>query len=67
VIGAEFSPERVEAAIRASQRGEINYPQFLGQTMAFGCVGYFVQIAGRRALYFGRNGEVHLEPFPASK
>jgi hypothetical protein len=31
---------------------------------AAGCVGYFVQIAGRRTLYFGRNGETHVELFP---
>jgi hypothetical protein len=31
--------------------------------MAAGCVGYFVQIAGRRAIYFGRNGEFHVEQF----
>jgi len=34
--------------------------------MAAGCVGYFVQIAGRRALYFGRNGESHVELFPSA-
>lgn len=64
-IGATFSAAEVEAAVRASQRGEIKYVEFLQRTMAAGCVGYFVQIAGRQVLYFGRNGEVHLEPFPA--
>ncbi len=63
-IGATFSAEGVEAAVRASQRGEIKYVQFLERSMAAGCVGYFVQIAGRQVLYFGRNGEVHVERFP---
>ena len=63
-ISAAFDAAAVEAAIRHSQRGEISYPGFLRRIMAAGCVGYFVQIAGRRALYFGRNGETHLEPFP---
>jgi uncharacterized protein YbcV (DUF1398 family) len=63
-IADGFSAAGVEAAIDASQRGEINYPEFLRRTFAAGCVGYFVQIAGRRALYFGRLGEVHVEPFP---
>jgi uncharacterized protein YbcV (DUF1398 family) len=63
-IAAEFSAEQVEAAIRGSQRGEVAYREFVPLTMAAGCVGYFVQIAGRQALYFGRNGEIHREPFP---
>lgn len=63
-IGATFSAAEVEAAVRASQHGEIKYAEFLRRTMAAGCVGYFVQIAGRQVLYFGRNGEVHVERFP---
>jgi uncharacterized protein YbcV (DUF1398 family) len=63
-IAETFSPNDVEAAVRQAQRGEIVYPEFLRKTMAAGCVGYFVQISGRRVLYFGRNGDIHLEPFP---
>ena len=61
---AEFSSNAVEAAVRQSQRGEHAYRDFVRKTMAAGCVGYFVQIAGRRAIYFGRNGEAHVEQFP---
>lgn len=64
-IAAAFSGTLVESAIRQSQRGEIDYPEFLSQTMAAGCVGYFVQITGRRVLYFGREGDLHGEPFPS--
>jgi uncharacterized protein YbcV (DUF1398 family) len=63
----EFSASSVEAAVRQSQRGEHTYTDFIRKTMAAGCVGYFVQITGRRALYFGRNGEVHTEWFPGAK
>lgn len=62
--GAEFSASAVEAAVRQSQRSEHSYLDFIRKTMAAGCVGYFVQIAGRRVLYFGRNGECHVEHFP---
>lgn len=65
-IGQQFSAPAVEAAVRQSQRGEHSYGDFLRKTMAAGCVGYFVQIAGRRALYFGRNGESHVELFPSA-
>lgn len=67
VVPAVFAAEGVESAIRSIQRGEIVYPEFVRRTMASGCVGYFVQIQGRRALYFGRTGDLHLEPFPTAK
>lgn len=62
----EFSASAVEAAVRQSQRNEHAYPDFVRKTMAAGCVGYFVQITGRRAVYFGRNGESHVELFPTT-
>lgn len=61
---AEFSPSAVEEAVRQSQRNEHTYPDFIRKTKAAGCVGYFIQITGRRAIYFGRNGESHVEHFP---
>lgn len=62
---AEFSASAVEAAVRQSQRNEHTYLDFIRKTMAAGCVGYFVQITGRRVIYFGRNGESHVEHFPS--
>lgn len=62
----EFSATAVESAVRQSQRGEHTYPDFVRKTMSAGCVGYFVQITGRRAIYFGRNGESHTELFPSA-
>jgi uncharacterized protein YbcV (DUF1398 family) len=64
LIAAEFLPSGVEAAVRQSQRNEHTYLDFIRKTMAAGCVGYFVQITGRRVVYFGRNGESHVELFP---
>lgn len=64
-IGVEFQRAAINAAIRQSQRNEHRYVDFLAKTMAAGCVAYFVQIAGRQAIYFGRNGESHVEPFPS--
>ena len=63
-IAVEFTASAVEAAVRQSQRNEHTYLDFIRKTMAAGCVGYFVQITGRRAIYFGRNGEMHTEHFP---
>jgi uncharacterized protein YbcV (DUF1398 family) len=62
--GMVFSASTVEAAVRQSQRNEHTYLDFISKTMAAGCVGYFVQLTGRRVHYFGRNGECHTELFP---
>jgi uncharacterized protein YbcV (DUF1398 family) len=62
-----FSSDAVAEAVRQAQRGEIMYPQFVRQTAAAGCIGYFVQIAGQRVQYFGRRGEIHTEWFPGAK
>ena len=62
----EFSDAGVDAAVRSIQRGEIQYEEFVRRTLGAGCVGYFVLIAGRHAIYFGRRGEQHLEPFPGA-
>lgn len=59
-----FSAAGVEAAVRASQAGAIGYKQFCKQVAAAGCVGYFVTLAGLRAVYYGRDGAMHVEMFP---
>lgn len=64
-IGREFRADEVIAAIKQSQQNEHTYEEFIARTMKAGCVGYFVQITGKRALYFGRQGEIHTELFPA--
>ena len=60
-----FYAEGVEAAIRAIQAGQIQYIEFCRRIMRAGCVGYLVSLAGRRAVYYGRTGEAHVELFPA--
>jgi uncharacterized protein YbcV (DUF1398 family) len=57
----QFESPVVEAAVRQSQRGEHTYADFVRKTMAAGCVGYFGQNSGKRAIYFGRKTESHVE------
>ncbi|WP_397571660.1 DUF1398 domain-containing protein [Schlesneria sp. T3-172] len=64
--GGEFLVAAVQDAVGQSQRNEHSYCDFVRKTMAAGCVGYFVQISGRRVIYFGRNGESHVEHFPGA-
>ena len=65
----EFSDIRLlQTAIRQSQRNEHTYLDFdSARRRPQACVkGYFVQITGRRVIYFGRNGESPCRAFPAS-
>jgi uncharacterized protein YbcV (DUF1398 family) len=64
VIPPDFSAKGVEAAVRAVQAGKVSYKEFCEQTAKAGCVGYFVCLAGRQAIYFGRTGASYVEPFP---
>lgn len=61
-----FSTAGVAAAIRAIQSGTIKYKRFCEDIAAAGCVGYFVSLAGRRAVYYGRTGDMHVELFPGA-
>lgn len=65
-IAQAFDAEALQEAIRASQQGAVKYPEFKRRSMAAGCVGYVVWIAGRQVTYFGRRGEQHREPFPST-
>ncbi len=63
----EFSAAGVEKAVRAIQRQQIAYREFCRLIADAGCVGYFVSLAGRRAVYYGRTGDEHVEWFPGAK
>ncbi len=66
-IAPAFDPHAVAATVKAIQRGEIGYAEFLRRIMSSGCSHYEVFIAGRKAMYFGRDGDFYTEPFPAPK
>jgi uncharacterized protein YbcV (DUF1398 family) len=63
----EFSTAGVDAAVRAIQAQQIQYHEFCERIAAAGCVGYLVSLTGRRAVYYGRTGEAHVEMFPGVK
>jgi len=66
-IPEEFSADNVVAAIRAAQRDEIRYPVFIERAIQAGTAAYRVCFTGKRAVYLGRKGEVHVEHFPQPK
>ena len=66
-IAPVFDADGVAGTVKAIQRGEIGYAEFLRRIMAAGCSHYEVFFGGRKAMYFGRDGEFYTEPFPAQK
>ena len=61
-----FVSEGVAAAVHAIQQKRIGYREFCAQIAEAGCVGYFVSLTGRRAVYYGRSGDSYVEPFPSA-
>ena len=66
-IADAFDKDGVAATVRAIQQGQIGYAEFLRKIMAAGCARYEVFIGGRKAMYFGRDGDFHVEPFPSAR
>lgn len=66
-IGRTFSAADVEAAVRASQAGQITCATFCQRIAAAGCVAYEVSMVGRRVVYWGRTSESHTEYFPGAR
>lgn len=65
-LADSFSAEQVVASLRAIQNKDISYLEFIRQIMSAGTTSYAVFLVGRRAMYFGRKGEFHVEVFPGA-
>ena len=65
-IAAALDTVAVRAAIKEAQQMAPGYTYrgFCAKVMAAGCAGYIVSFTGRRAVYFGRTAETHVEHFP---
>jgi uncharacterized protein YbcV (DUF1398 family) len=68
-VAQSFDAKAIEGAIREAQANApgYTYSGFCTKTRAAGCAGYVVSFLGRRAVYYGRSGETHVEPFPSGK
>ncbi len=65
-VAEAFDATGIAAAVRWAQSAAAGYTYkgFCDRVMAAGCMGYLVSLPGRRAVYFGRTGETHVEHFP---
>jgi uncharacterized protein YbcV (DUF1398 family) len=59
-----FNREEVVATIRAIERREILYPEFLQRIRDGGVVAYTCHLQGKKAIYFSADGDCHIENFP---
>jgi uncharacterized protein YbcV (DUF1398 family) len=65
-VAPAFDASRIQALIKEAQQlvPGYTYVGFCRKAAAAGCAGYIVSFSGRRALYFGRTAETHVEHFP---
>ncbi len=65
-VAPAFDAAPIRAAIREAQQqvADYTYTGFCRKVASAGCAGYVVSFSGRRALYFGRTAETHVEHFP---
>ncbi|HWB32763.1 MAG TPA: hypothetical protein VG714_06295 [Acidobacteriaceae bacterium] len=66
-VAEEFSAVDLVAALRAAQADAIRYPEFVRRAMSAGVASYRAFLTGRRVVYLGRKGGIHVEEFPAAK
>jgi uncharacterized protein YbcV (DUF1398 family) len=66
-IPEAFDEAAVVAAIRAAQQDEVRYPEFIVRAVNAGTAAYRVHITGKRVIYLGRKGDMHVEHFPQAK
>lgn len=60
-----FNREALIAALRVDQAGESTFPEFLEASWRAGVVSYDVDFAARTVAYYGCDGEVYTEAYPA--
>lgn len=65
-VAARFDAAAIAGLVKWAQANgpDYSYPAFSARAKAAGCAGYMVSFLGRRAVYFGRSGETHVEHFP---
>jgi uncharacterized protein YbcV (DUF1398 family) len=66
-IAENYSPSGIVEAIRGAQADTIRYPEFVKRSAAAGIIAYWAFLTGKKVIYFGRKGEMHIEEFPRAK
>jgi uncharacterized protein YbcV (DUF1398 family) len=61
-----FDRNAIILALRTNQAGNSTFPEFLASAWSAGIVRYEVDFAERTVSYFGIDGEVYVEAYPAA-
>lgn len=61
-----WNKAEVVEAIGSVQRGESTYEEFARRCVAAGVTGYLAYLTGKRVVYYGSQGERHVEWFPGA-
>lgn len=66
-VAPDFDGAAIRAAIGEAQAlvPGYTYQGFCDKVRRAGCAGYMVSFPGRRAVYYGRTAETHVEMFPS--
>ncbi|MBM9545807.1 DUF1398 family protein [Leptospira sp. 201903074] len=62
---ANFDRDALITALRTDQEGRSTFPEFLKAAWEAGVIGYDVDFAFRKVVYYGVNGDSYLEEYPA--
>lgn len=65
-IAERFDPVSLKAAIVDSQTKGQAFRDFCRRAMSAGVHAYYAFLRGKRVVYFGRNGDQHVEWFPGA-
>ncbi|KAL3954375.1 hypothetical protein ACCO45_009886 [Purpureocillium lilacinum] len=64
-FNARWNQQGVEQAIGRVQSGAVKtYLEFARQCVDAGVAGYHACLRGKRVVYYGHNGDIHVEEFP---
>jgi uncharacterized protein YbcV (DUF1398 family) len=66
VVATDFDATALKAAILDSQKSEQKFRGFSRRAAEAGVAGYFAFLRGKRVMYFGRQGNHHVEWFPGT-
>jgi uncharacterized protein YbcV (DUF1398 family) len=64
---AAWSTEGIKEALRLVQSGSISYGEFSGLITEAGVTNYFAYLEGKKVIYMGGLGDVHVEWFPGAR
>ena len=64
---SSWNAETIKESLRQVQSGSISYGEFSKGIIDGGVTNYWAYLAGKRVVYMGQYGDIHVEWFPGQK